>query len=85
MYFVEFSKQAKKDKKLLKAAGLDKKAKILLNIIMINPFQTPLPFEKLTMDLRGSFSRRINAQHRLVYDIIENSEKLLSPDGTYYE
>ncbi|MBQ3645725.1 MAG: Txe/YoeB family addiction module toxin, partial [Synergistaceae bacterium] len=85
MYLVELSKQAKKDKKLLKAAGLDKKAKILLNIIMINPFQNPPPYEKLSMDLKGSFSRRLNAQHRLVYDVVENTENFLSPDGTPYE
>ncbi len=85
MYFVELSSQARKDKKLLKGAGLEKKAKILLDIIALNPFQSPPPFERLSKELRGNFSRRLNKQHRLVYDIIENSENLLSPDGTPYE
>ncbi|MBQ3402436.1 MAG: Txe/YoeB family addiction module toxin [Synergistaceae bacterium] len=84
MYFVEFSSQARKDKKLLKEAGLDKKAKFLLDVIAVNPFQSPPSFEKLHGDLSGSYSRRINSQHRLVYDIVGNVENILSPDGTPY-
>ena len=84
MYFVELSKQAMKDRKFLKGAGLEKKAKSLLDIIALDPFQSPPPFEVLSRELRGNFSRRLNSQHRLVYDVIENSENLLSPDGTPY-
>ena len=60
MYLVEFSSQADTDKKRLKAAGLERKAKELLNILVEDPFQSPPPYEKLVGDLRGNFSRRIN-------------------------
>ena len=66
MYLIKFSKQAEKDKQRLKAAGLEQKAKDLLNILMQNPFQNPPPYEKLVGNLRGNYSRRINIQHRLV-------------------
>ena len=56
----------------LKAAGLDGKAKVLLGILKTNPYQSPPPFEKLKGDLQGAFSRRINIQHRLVYEVIED-------------
>ena len=85
MYFVELSRQAMKDRKLLKAAGLEEKVKTLLNIIALDPFHYLPPYEILSRNLRGNISRRINVQHRLVYDVIENSENLLSPDGTPYE
>ena len=85
MYLVMFSRQAEKDKKLLKASGLEDKAKNLLNIIAVNPFQNPPRYEKLIGDLQGNISRRINIQHRLVYDVIGNTENILSPDGTPYE
>ena len=85
MYLVKFSKQAEKDKKLLKASGLEDKAKNLLNIIMVDPFQNPPRYEKLLGDLQGNLSRRINLQHRLVYDVTENTGNLLSSDGTPYD
>lgn len=85
MYIVKFSKRAEKDMKLVKRAGYESKVKELLNIIRINPLQTPPSFEKLLCDLRGCFSRRINLQYRLVYEILDNSENILSPDGTPYE
>ena len=85
MYLVKFSRQAEKDKKLLKASGLEDKAKNLLNIISVNPFQNPPRYEKLIGDLQGNISRRINIQHRLVYDVIDNTENILSPYGTPYE
>lgn len=69
MYIIRFSKQADKDKKLLKGAGLDSKAKKLLSIIAQNPFQNPPPFEGLVGNLNGYYSRRINIQHRLVYQV----------------
>lgn len=69
MYLIRFSRQADKDKKLLKRAGLDSKAKNLLNIMMENPFQNPPPYEGLVGNLSGYYSRRINIQHRLVYQV----------------
>ncbi|CAN5634291.1 hypothetical protein BH24ACI1_BH24ACI1_05830 [soil metagenome] len=62
-----FSKQALKDAKRLKRANLWKNAENLLNILRQNPFQNPPPYEKLIGDLEGVFSRRINIQHRLIY------------------
>ena len=70
---------------MLKSAKLEKQAKKLLNILAVNPFQTPPPFEKLVWDLSGNYSRRINDQHRLVYEICENEENLTAPDKTLYE
>jgi len=64
-----YTKQAQKDAKKLPAPGLQKKAEELLKIISENPFQTPPPFEKLVGDLSGAYSRRINIQHRLVYQV----------------
>lgn len=69
MYLVKFSKQADKDKKLLKGAGLEGKTKELLNIIVEDPFKIPLPYERLVGNLSGFYSRRINIQHRLVYEV----------------
>ncbi len=64
-----FTKQAQKDAGKLKAAGLKPKAEILLEILREDPFRNPPPFEKLVGDLAGAFSRRINIQHRLIYQI----------------
>lgn len=66
-----YSRQAQKDAKKLKAAGLKPKAEELLNILEINPFQTPPTFEEFLGDLAGTYSRRINIQHRLVYEVFE--------------
>jgi toxin YoeB len=66
-----YTKQAKKDAKKLSAAGLKGKAQALLEIIRKNPFQNPPPYEKLVGDLAGAYSRRINIQHRLVYQPYE--------------
>ena len=62
---------AEKDKKMLKRAGLEKKAKALLNIIAQNPFQTPPPYEKLLGNLEGNYSGRINIPERIVYEVYE--------------
>jgi toxin YoeB len=67
-----FTKQAQKDAKRLAAAGLRRKAKELLEVIRENPFKTPPPYEKLMGDLAGAYSRRINIQHRLVYQVHED-------------
>jgi len=71
---VVFTKQAQKDAKKLAAAGLRSRAERLLNILRKNPYQTPPPFEKLIGDLAGAYSRRINIQHRLVYEIIDKEK-----------
>ena len=68
---VVFTKQAQKDAQKLKTAGLKPNAVQLIELLRINPFQAPPPFEKLVGDLSGAYSRRINIQHRLVYQILE--------------
>ena len=69
---VLFTKQAQKDAKKLSAAGLKAKAEQLIEILRDNPYQTPSFYEKLVGDLSGAYSRRINIQHRLVYQVIED-------------
>lgn len=66
---VVYSKHAEKDAKKLAAAGLKTKAQELLAILAADPFQNPPPYEKLVGDLAGAYSRRINIQHRLVYEV----------------
>jgi Txe/YoeB family toxin of toxin-antitoxin system len=66
-----YTKQAQKDAKKITASGLKKKAEGLLELIRKNPYQTPPPYEKLVGDLSGAYSRRINIQHRLVYQVYE--------------
>ena len=69
-----YTKQAQKDAKKLSASGLKNKAQKLLSIIKEDPFQNPPPFEKLVGDLSGAYSRRINIQHRIVYQIYEQEK-----------
>lgn len=64
-----YSKHAQKDAKKLAAAGLKVKAQALLAVLAADPFQNPPPYEKLVGDLAGTYSRRINIQHRLVYEV----------------
>lgn len=64
-----YSKYALKDAKTLSAAGLKDKAQVLLDLLERDPFQNPPPYEKLVGDLNGAYSRRINIQHRLVYEV----------------
>jgi len=71
-----YTKQAQKDAKKISISGLKNKVINLLEILEKNPFQTPPPYEKLIGDLSGAYSRRINIQHRLVYQIIEK-EKII--------
>ncbi len=66
-----YTKQAQKDAKKLASSGLKPKARELLEILAEDPFQKPPPFEKLVGDLSGAYSRRINIQHRLVYQVLE--------------
>lgn len=81
-----YTKQAQKDAKKLAASGLKDKASALLEVLAINPFQNPPPYEKLVGDLTGAYSRRINIQHRLVYQVLkeERAVKVLRL-WTYYE
>jgi Txe/YoeB family toxin of toxin-antitoxin system len=69
-----YTKQAQKDAKKLASSNLKEKAEELLAILEQNPFQNPPPYEKLVGDLTGAYSRRINIQHRLVYEIIESEQ-----------
>lgn len=74
MYRIVVSKSALKDFPNLTAAGLDKKAKALIELLKENPFQSPPSYEKLIGDLDGLYSRRINIKHRLVYQVFEDSK-----------
>ena len=69
-----FTRQAQKDAKKLAASGLKQKAEPLLDILRQNPYQSPPAFEKLIGDLAGAYSRRINIQHRLTYQILEEEK-----------
>jgi Txe/YoeB family toxin of toxin-antitoxin system len=71
---IVYTKQAQKDAKKLSSSGLKDKAKDLLSIVAVNPYQNPPPYEKLVGDLSGAYSRRINIQHRLVYQVIEEQK-----------
>jgi len=81
-----YTKQAKKDAKKLLSSGLEEKAKSLLEIVEVNPYENPPAYEKLVGDLEGAYSRRINIQHRLVYQILEDDKavKILRM-WTHYE
>jgi toxin YoeB len=68
---IVYTRQAQKDARKIAAAGLRSKVEKLLEILSQDPYQTPPPFEKLVGDLSGAYSRRINIQHRLVYQILE--------------
>lgn len=74
MYQIVYTKAAAKDIPLLKAAGLDDKAKALIGLLRENPYQSPPSCEKLVGDLQGLYSRRINLQHRLVYQVYEDEK-----------
>lgn len=86
MWSLVYTSQAKKDAKKLASASLKQTTQVLLDIIRQNPYQNPPPYEKLVGDLSGAYSRRINIQHRLVYQILdeENIVKILRM-WTHYE
>jgi toxin YoeB len=71
---VVYAKAALKDAKKLSASGLQPNAQELLGILALNPFQNPPPYEKLVGDFSGAYSRRINIQHRLVYEVFEQEK-----------
>lgn len=74
MWELYFTRQAKKDAKKLAATGLKEKAEALLAMLQENPYLTPPPYEKLLGDLTGTYSRRINIQHRLVYQVLDDKK-----------
>lgn len=82
MYRVVYEKQAARDIKNLKSAGLDKKAKELIEVVRENLFQTPPSYEGLIGNLQGYYSRRVNIQHRLVYQVYAESVVI---DSVEYE
>ena len=86
MYRIVYTKAAAKDIPKLKAAHLDGKAKALIEVIRENPWQAPPNYEKLVGELQGLYSRRINVQHRLVYEVLEEEKtvKIVSL-WTHYE
>lgn len=81
-----YTRQAQKDAKKIASAGLKSKVETLLAILAENPFQTPPPYEKLIGDLSGALSRRINIQHRLVYQVLKDEETVkIVGMWTHYE
>ena len=86
MYSIVYTKRAKSDIVKLKEAGLDKKAKSLIDLLRDNPFVSPPTFEKLIGDLNGAYSRRISIKHRLVYQVDENEKTVkIIMMWTHYE
>jgi Txe/YoeB family toxin of toxin-antitoxin system len=87
MYKVILTRQAIKDLDKLKKAGpvYAKKVKELVAIVSENPYQKPPPYEKLLGDLKGYYSRRINGQHRFVYDVLPNTNNLKTENGILYK
>lgn len=67
-----YTKQAQRDAKKIKSAGIKEKAQAILEILENNPFQSMPPYEKLVGDLKGAYSRRINIQHRIVYEVLKD-------------
>lgn len=86
MYKIVFTKKAAKDVSCLKSAKLDTKAKALIELVRVNPFQNPPTYEKLLGELSGAYSRRLNIKHRFVYEVLEEQQtvKILSM-WTHYE
>lgn len=85
-YTIKFSKQAEKDKNYLKNAELEKSCKTILNLMQDDPFCYPLAYEKLCGDLSGLYSRRVNRQHRIVYEVVEEQKEIhIIRMWTHYE
>ena len=86
MWTIKYSKQAVKDSKKIEQSNLKQSVINLLEILKVNPFQNPPPYEKLIGDLTGKYSRRINIQHRLVYQVLAdiNTIKIIRM-WTHYE
>ncbi len=86
MYRIVYSKKSLKHVQNIKTANLEKQIKELMNVLRKNPFRNPPPYEKLQGELKGFYSRRINAKHRLAYQVYESEKtvKILSM-WTHYE
>jgi Txe/YoeB family toxin of toxin-antitoxin system len=82
---IVYTKQAQKDAKKIKQAGLRDNVEKLFEILRENPFQNPPPYEKLIADLKGAYSRRINIKHRLVYELCEGNIIKIIHLWTHYE
>lgn len=76
MYEIRYTKNAIKDIPKIRGANLNEKLKNLIELLKVNPFQNPPPYEKLIGDLQGFYSRRINIQHRLVYTVSEDLKQI---------
>ena len=76
MWTIYYTKQAQKDAQKLASSGLKGKAQALLALVQDNPYANPPPYEKLVGDLAGAYSRRINIQHRLVYQVIDEAHSV---------
>mgnify|MGYP003571371013 FL=1 len=74
MWTIKYSNQAVRDSKKIEQSNLKQSVINLLEVLKVNPFQTPPPYEKLIGDLTGKYSRRINIQHRLVYEVFEEEK-----------
>ena len=74
MWTIKYSKQAVRDSKKIEQSNLKQSVINLIEVLKVNPFQTPPPYEKLIGDLTGKYSRRINIQHRLVYEVFEEKK-----------
>lgn len=85
MYKIFFSPQAMKDCKRIERAGLKEKVIRLLDILKVYPYQTPPTYQKLMGNLSGFYSRRINMQHCLVYQVLPDEDGLISENGEVYE
>jgi Txe/YoeB family toxin of toxin-antitoxin system len=85
VYKAVLSRQANKDLDKLKRAGLNGKAKKLVSVVEENPYKTPPRYEKLTGDLQGFYSRRINDQHRFIYNVLPNNDNLKDNNGENYK
>ena len=86
IYTIKFSKQTEKDKKNLKSSGLDKSCKTILSLMESDPFCYPPSFEKLCGELNGLYSRKINRQHRIVYEVLEGKKEIhIIRMWTHYE
>ena len=86
LYKIVYRKRAIKDIPNIKSAGLAEKVKNLVEILRENPFQNPPPYEKLVGELKGAYSRRINIQHRLIYQVLEEDRTVrIISMWTHYE
>ncbi|AGT44326.1 Txe/YoeB family addiction module toxin [Treponema pedis] len=86
MWIIKYAKEAVRDSKKIERSNLKQTVINLIEILKINPFQNPPPYEKLLGDLTGKYSRRINIQHRLVYEVFENKNTVrILRMWTHYE